>query len=103
MTCAEQLNELRATLRKPVLAARLKPHRAGRLVNQLKEQAQSIGRLPPVIRSSDPTDDFLLALSEKGKADYLVTGDKSGLLALATRKSTRIVPASYFAGLLVRY
>ena len=34
-------------------------------------------------RSPDPTDDFLLALSEAGKADYLVTGDKSGLLALA--------------------
>ena len=28
LTCAEQLNELRATLRKPMLAARLKPHRA---------------------------------------------------------------------------
>jgi|SRR6516225_8482910 putative PIN family toxin of toxin-antitoxin system len=101
LTCAEQLNELRATLRKPVLAARLKPHRAGRLVNQLKEQAQNIGRLPRVTRSPDPTDDFPLALSGKGRADYLVTGDKSGLLALAAHKGTRIVPARYFAGLLV--
>lgn len=33
-------------------------------------------------RSPDPTDDFLLALSEGGEADYLVTDDKSGLLAL---------------------
>jgi uncharacterized protein len=98
LTCAEQLNELRATLRKPGLAARLKPHRAGRLVNQLKEQAQNIGRLPLVTRLPDPSDDFLLALSEKGKADYLVTGHKSGLLA---HKGTRIVPARYFAGLLV--
>ena len=102
MTCAEQLNELRATLSKPRLATRLKPHRAGHLVNQLKEQAQSIGRLPRVTRSPDPTDDFLLALSEKGKADYLVTGDKSALLALATHRVTRIVPARYFAGLLAR-
>ncbi len=99
LTCAEQLNELRAALCKPVLAARVKPHRAGRLVNQLKEQAQSIGRLPRVTRSSDPSDDFLLALSEKGKADYLVTGDKSGLL---TYKSTRIVSTRYFADLFVR-
>ena len=93
---------MRAALRKPVLAARVKPHRAGRLVNQLKEQAQSIGRLPRVTRSSDPTDDFLLALSEKGKADYLVTGDKSGLLILAEHKSTRIVSTRYFADLFVR-
>jgi uncharacterized protein len=101
LTCAEQLNELRATLRKPVLAARLKPRRAGRLVNQLKERAQPIGRLPRVTRSPDPTDDFLLALSEKGKADYLVTGDKSGLLALVSHKGTRIVPARYFARLFL--
>jgi predicted nucleic acid-binding protein len=27
--CAEQLDELRATLRKPAIAARIKPHNAG--------------------------------------------------------------------------
>jgi predicted nucleic acid-binding protein len=43
-----------------------------------------VGRLPRVERSPHPIDDFLLALSEAGKADYLVTGDKSGLLSLAT-------------------
>jgi len=52
-----------------------------------------------VERSPDPTDDFLLALSEGGKADYLVTGDKSGLLALGRHKATRIVSAREFAAL----
>jgi len=42
--------------------------------------------LPRVEHSPDPTDDFLLALSEGGKADYLVTGDKSGLLVLGFTK-----------------
>jgi predicted nucleic acid-binding protein len=55
--------------------------------------------LPRVRRSPDPTDDFLLALSEAGKADYLVTGDKSGLLSLARHAGTRIVSASEFATL----
>ena len=100
LICAEQLDELRATLHKPAIAARIKPYYAGRLVNQLKELATCVGALPRVARSPDPTDDFLLALSEAGKADYLVTGDKSGLLALGQHKATRIISASDFAALV---
>ena len=70
------------------------------MVNELRELAETIGSLPRVERSSDPTDDFLLALSEAGKADYLVTGDKSGLLALTRHVATRIVSARDFAALL---
>jgi predicted nucleic acid-binding protein len=44
-------------------------------------------------------DDFLLAMCEAGDADYLVTGDKSGLLALDRHKATRIVSAHEFAGI----
>ena len=51
-------------------------------------------------RSPDPTDDFLLALCEAGNADYLVTGDKSGLLALDRNRTTRIVSARDFAALV---
>jgi putative PIN family toxin of toxin-antitoxin system len=97
LVCPEQLDELRATLRKPRIAERIKPYTAGRLVNELKELAQHVGDLPRVERSPDPTDDFLLALSEAGGADYLVTGDKSGLLALSRHKTTRIVTARKFA------
>ena len=46
LTCAEQLDELRATLRKPVIAERIKPYRAGRLVNELKGLAEDVG-VPP--------------------------------------------------------
>jgi putative PIN family toxin of toxin-antitoxin system len=97
LTCAEHLDELRATLRKPVVAERIKPYRAGGLVNELKELAEVIGSLPRVELSPDPTDDFLLALSEAGKADYLVTGDKGGLLALEVHKITRIISVRKFA------
>jgi hypothetical protein len=55
---------IQATLRKPVFAVRVEPHRAGRLVNQIKEQTQSGGWLPRVTHSSDPIDDLPLALSE---------------------------------------
>ena len=50
-------------------------------------------------RSADPNDDFLLALCEAGKADYLVTGDKSGPLSLGRHKATRVVSAIRFAAL----
>lgn len=99
LTCAEQLEELRSTLHKPAIAKRIKPYSAGRLVNQLKRLAEDIGPLPFVERSPDPGDDFLLALSEAGKADYLVTGDKSGLLVLAHHQATRILPAREFAAI----
>ena len=69
------------------------------MVNQVKGLAETISALPRVKRSPDPTDDFLLALSEAGKADYLVTGDKSGLLALGRHKATRIMSASDFVTL----
>ena len=68
-------------------------------MNELKKLAESVEALPCVRRSPDPTDDFLLALSEAGRADYLVTGDKSGLLALEYHKGARIVSARAFAAL----
>lgn len=70
---------------------------AGRLVNQIRKLALGVVPLPPVRRSHDPSDDFLLALAETGNADYLVTGDKSGLLALHRHKSAQIVSAKVFA------
>lgn len=100
LTCAEHLDELRATLRKPAIAQRIKPYRAGALVNEIKKFAESLDELPRVRRSPDPNDDFLLALCEAGRADYLVTGDKSGLLGLEHHKGTRIVSARVFAALL---
>jgi putative PIN family toxin of toxin-antitoxin system len=99
LTCATHLDELRSTLKKPRVSERIKPHKAGRLVNQLRKLAEDVDPLPRVKRSPDPTDDFLLAMSEGGKADYLVTGDKSGLLDLDSHKATRIVSASEFATL----
>ena len=100
LTCATHVNELRATLHKPRVAELIKPHKAGRLLNQVRKLAEDVGPLPRVERSSDPDDDYLLGLSEAGKANYLVTGDKNGLLELDTHKGTRIISARDFAALL---
>lgn len=102
LICAALVEELRGTLQKPRVAELVKPHKAGRLVNQIKKLAEDIDPLPSVERSPDPTDDFLLALSEAGNADYLVTGDKSGLLRLGCHRATRIVSAGEFAAIHVK-
>jgi putative PIN family toxin of toxin-antitoxin system len=99
LSCAEQLDELHVVLQKPKLAFRIRPYDAGRLVNELKKLAETISALPRTRLSPDPDDNFLLALSEAGKADYLVTGDKSGLLVLGHHGATRIVTARDFAAL----
>lgn len=100
LICAEQLEELGTTLRKPTIAERIKPYGAGRIINQLRKLGEDIGRLPLIRRSPDPNDDFLLAMCEAGTADYLVTGDKRGLLVLRRHGATHIVSARQFVARL---
>lgn len=97
---AIQLDELREVTRRDRIRARLKPAEAGRLINQIKALAEMADRLPPVERSRDPRDDFLLALSEAAKADVLVTGDKDDLLVLDRHATTTSMTASTLAGIL---
>lgn len=91
---ALQLDEFREVSRRDKIRALLRPAEAGRLVNQIMLVAAMPDKLPPVQRSRDPRDDFLLALCEAGQADWLVTGDKDDLLALAQHGRTQIIPAA---------
>jgi len=95
-----QLDEIRAVTRRPRFRARFRPAEAGRLVNLIHDNAEFVSRLSRVQRSADPADDFLLAVCETGNADYLVTGDKAGLLSLKTPGHTAIVTARDFLALL---
>jgi uncharacterized protein len=95
-----QLDEIRAVTRRPRFRSRLRPAEAGRLVNLMHENAEFLRRLPPVGRSDDPADDFLLAICEAGSADYLVTGDKAGLLNLRNHQRTIIATARAFLDLI---
>ncbi len=100
VTSEPQLDELRRVTREPKLRERVKPAEAGTLVNELRALALIPKRLGKIERSSDPYDDFLLALAEAASADYLVTGDKSGLLDLRKHRRTRIVTARRVSKLL---
>lgn len=94
---ALQLDELRDVTRRPALRPLIRPAAAGYLVNRIALKADMPGPLPPVERSPDPKDDFLLALCDAGRADWLVTGDKHDLLALERHGRTRIATAAALA------
>ena len=96
LTCTEQLVEVREVTRRVAVALRIKPAEAGRLVNSLRDLAVVLGDLPSVQRSSDPKDNFILALAQAGGARYVVTGDKSGLLALRQHAGAEILTAAQF-------
>jgi len=93
ISSAEQLEEFKTVSRRERLAPFIKRSDAGRFVNQLQAEALILKGLPNVDRSIDPADNFLLAMAEAGEADYLVSGDRRGVLVLAQHGRTQIVTA----------
>ena len=97
VSCDRQLEELNRVTRRPFFRQRIKPAEAGRLVNDLRRLALMGDPLPAVRRSPDADDDWLLALAEKTRADYLATGDRSDLLPLGRHATACIVTARQLA------
>ena len=96
VTSEVQLDEVRRVTRYPKVRPYLDPAEAGSLVNDLRRFAEVYTVLPEVDASSDPADNFLLAMAQVVHADFLVTSDKRGLLALKRHGVTRIVSAGKF-------
>jgi putative PIN family toxin of toxin-antitoxin system len=93
----EQLQEFKAVCRRGPLAPYIERSDAGRVINQIRAEALILPKLPLVERSTDPADNFLLAMAEAGEADYLVSGDRRGVLALAQHGGTQILTAQVLA------
>ena len=98
----EQLEEFRRVTRYPQVRRYLQPWEAGTLLQEVRQLAVLIERLPRVEVSADPADNFLLAIGAAGAADYLVSGDRRGLLALERYQQTQIVSARRFLEILSR-
>jgi len=67
--------------RREDLRYKLTHSEVGTLVNLIRRLAIMVESLPEVSASPDPKDNDLLALAQAVKAELLVTGDKSHLLA----------------------
>lgn len=89
----EQLEEFKAVTRREHVVPYIGRSDAGRFINQIRAEALILDKLPHIDRSVDPADNFLLAMAEAGKADYLVSGDRRGVLALEQHGRTKIVTA----------
>ena len=100
VTAAEQIEEIVRVARYPQIQQLLRPAEVGWLINRLRDRALVMKGLPKVDVSSDPADNFLFALAQAGDAAYLVSGDKSGVLAIARHGACQVFTARQFAALL---
>lgn len=97
VSCERQIEEINRVSRRPSLRDKLRPSETGRMINDIRRLAVMCDPLPTIAVSPDPDDDYLLAAAEVSRSDFLVTGDKSGLLRLKRHGVTRIVTARYLA------
>lgn len=89
---AEQnIEELRIVTRRPKFEKYFDKNDVDDLIDLIFSigKIEKIEKEPEICR--DPKDNFLLALSEKSNAEYLVTGDDD-LLEIGEYKTTKIIP-----------
>lgn len=100
ITSRWQISEFRRVSRYEKLHQFIKPSEAGNLINGLRQGAVILERLQRLDLSPDPDDNPVLAMAIAGQADYLVTGDRRGLLFIKKIGNTRIVTAREFLRIL---
>ena len=93
LTSDTQIEEFSRVTRYTGIRSRIHPAQAGRLLNAVRSLSVLLEKLPPTHVSRDPHDDYLFAMAKAGNADYLVTGDKAGVLALRRHGKTEMVTA----------
>jgi uncharacterized protein len=92
VTSAEQLLELGNAARRPPLRGLLVPATVARFINDLRELAQVITRLPVAEPARPVGQPLPLAMAAAGRCDYLVSSDRQ-LLNLKKHGATHIVTA----------
>jgi putative PIN family toxin of toxin-antitoxin system len=93
ISSSAQLEEIARVARYPRVRQYIEAAETGWLINRIRERAILVERLPKVEVSNDPGDNFLLAMAQAGSVEFLVTGDKAGMLAVGKHGNTRIVNA----------
>jgi putative PIN family toxin of toxin-antitoxin system len=89
VTSSPQLQELERVFAYEKLRPLITRDEAEALLKTIGAAALVVEELPDVDLSPDPADNVILATAIAGGTDLLVTGDRSGLLAL---KSIRGIP-----------
>lgn len=100
LTSEGQLAEFARVTRYRTIRPLITVSEAGRMINQIRALATLIERSQPPGVSPDPADDFLFAIAELAGADYIVTGDRSGVLKIRKHGRTRVLTVAGFVALL---
>jgi len=100
ITSDTQIEELSRVTRYPAIRSLIHPAQAGRLINAVRSLSVLLEKLTPVNVSRDPHDDYLFAMAHAGAADYLATGDKTGVLAVRRYRRTQIVTTRSMVNIL---
>ena len=97
--CSELIREVTEVLQRPKLQRFLDPANVETALDLLESGTTHVEVSQFVVRSRDPKDDYLLALAQQARLDYLVTGDKD-LLVLGTHLQTEILTFTDFTSRL---
>ena len=100
MTSEYQLDELRKVLARERLRPYIKPEEAQDLIDNLEAVGTLVSELPECELSPDPADNPILATAIAGKANLIVSGDKTDMLALGRVDDIRIVSPSSALGMM---
>jgi uncharacterized protein len=98
--CQEFLDELNQVIARPKFSKYITNDLKELLLNsiKLKSEIHSLDFIEPISR--DKNDDYLLGLSKKSNADFLISGDKD-LLVLIQFLNTKIIQISEFELILL--
>jgi uncharacterized protein len=91
LTSEVQLEEFRRVRRHERIRPLLDSAAAGTVMNELRELAILLNEFPKLASFVDPFDNFFFAMACVGRADYLVSGDRAGVLAIGQFEATRIL------------
>lgn len=91
VTSRAQLAELERVLAYKKLRPFITLDEAEALLETIDSAADVVAEIPEIDRSPDPGDNVILATAIAGEAELLVTGDRSGLLALESVRGIPIV------------
>jgi putative PIN family toxin of toxin-antitoxin system len=100
-SCLTLRNEITNVLNRPKLSKFISTIQINEVVelHDVVTTSYPLGQILNVV--ADPKDNYLFALAEKSKADYLVTGDKL-LLGVKEFKKTKVIALANFREIVAR-
>ena len=93
ITSLEQLEELGRVMNYPKLRKYFSTEEAHDMLNGVATYGNIVINLPVVTYSPDPDDNLILASAIAGKANYIISGDKTDMLALGKVENIPIITA----------